>query len=330
MGDFNPKEINSLPRNLSMMAILEEVSGLVKVLVTDPIHEDGIRLLREFAEVNVRTDLKSEELAGCIANYDVLIVRSATKVTRDVIEAGNKLKLIARAGAGLDNIDLETAKKRGIKVLNTPEAPTVAVAELVMGLMLAWARRIPRADASMKQGKWEKSELMGTELQGKTLGIIGTGRVGKAVAHRAKAFGMTLLAYDVVLDREFAESVGVRYVDLETLLQESDYVTLHVPLIPQTRHMIGEHEFELMKPTAVIVNAARGGVIDEAALIRALKGGKIAGACLDVYEREPPENSPLLKLPNVILTPHLGASSKEAQREAAVLIAKKIKEELAQ
>lgn len=303
---------------------------MTRVLVTDSLHDDGIRALRDFAEVDVKTNLKSEELIDCIANYDVLIVRSATKVTREVIEAGDKLKLIVRAGVGMDNIDLKAAKARNVKVLNTPEAPTVSVAELVLGLMLTWARRISQADASMKRGKWEKSKLAGTELRGKTLGIIGTGRVGRAVAYRAGAFEMKLLAYDVEMNHEFAKKAGVQYVDLETLLQESDYVTLHVPLMPQTEYMIGEREFGLMKPTAVLVNTARGEIVDEAALTKALKEKKIAGACLDVYEREPPEGSPLLELPNVILTPHLGASSKEAQREAAVLAAKKIKEELVQ
>lgn len=303
---------------------------MTRVLVTDSLHDDGIRALRDFAEVDVKTNLKSEELIDCIANYDVLIVRSATKVTREVIEAGDKLKLIVRAGVGMDNIDLKAAKARNVKVLNTPEAPTVSVAELVLGLMLTWARRISQADASMKRGKWEKSKLAGTELRGKTLGIIGTGRVGRAVAYRARAFEMKLLAYDVEMNHEFAKKAGVQYVDLETLLQESDYVTLHVPLMPQTEYMIGEREFGLMKPTAVLVNTARGEIVDEAALTKALKEKKIAGACLDVYEREPPEGSPLLELPNVILTPHLGASSKEAQREAAVLAAKKIKEELVQ
>jgi D-3-phosphoglycerate dehydrogenase len=301
---------------------------LTRVLVTDPIHEDGIKALRGFAEVDVKKGLKPKELADCIANYDVLVVRSATKVTREIIEAGDKLKFIARAGAGLDNIDLKTAEVRDVKVLNTPEAPAVAVAELVMGLMLTWARRISQADASMKQGRWEKTKLVGTELRGKKLGIVGTGRVGRAVAYRARAFEMKLLAYDIELNHEFAKKAGVQYVDLKTLLRESDYVTLHVPLMPQTEHIIGEREFELMKPTAVLVNTARGGIIDEAALVKALKEKEIAGACLDVYEREPPEGSPLLKLPNVILMPHLGASSKEAQREAAVLAAKKIKEEL--
>jgi len=300
----------------------------MKVLVTDPIHEDGLAQLREFAEVDVAIGLKQEGLIKRVAGFDTLVVRSATKVTREVLEAAKELKLVVRAGVGLDNIDLKAAKERGINVVNTPEAPSIAVAELVMGLMLSWARKIPQADAGMKQGKWEKKQLMGTELRGKTLGIIGTGRVGKEVGRRAKSFEMNLLAYDVVKDEEFAKEVAARYVDLETLLRGSDYVTLHVPLIQQTKHMLGAREFELMKPTAVLVNVSRGGVVDEAALVEALRAGKIAGACLDVYEREPPKDSPLLGSPNVVLTPHIGASSKEAQRAAALLAAEKIKEYL--
>lgn len=300
----------------------------MRVLVTDPIHKDGLKALREITEVEVAEDLEQEELIERVTDFDALVVRSATKVTKEVLEGAKKLRLIVRAGVGLDNIDLEAAKGKGIKVVNTPEAPSVAVAELVMGLMLAWARNIPQADASMRQGRWEKSKLVGTELRGKTLGMIGTGRVGRAVAQRAGAFEMNLLAYDVFKDEEFAERVGVRYIDLETLLHESDYVTLHVPLMPQTEHMLGAREFGLMKPTAVIVNTSRGGIIDEVALIEALRAGKIAGACLDVYEYEPPKDSPLLKLPNIVLSPHLGASSREAQRAAAVLAAERVKEEL--
>lgn len=300
----------------------------MKVLVSDPIHEDGLKALKEFADVEVATELSKEELIKKVADFDALVVRSATKVTKDVLEAAKNLKLVVRAGVGLDNVDLETAEARGIKVANTPEAPSIAVVELTVGLMLAWARNIPRADAGMKQGKWEKKELGGTELRGKTLGIIGTGRIGREVGYRARAFGMDLLLHDVIEVEEFAKEVGTKYVDLETLLRESDYVTIHVPLLPQTKHMIGKKEFELMKPTAVLVNTARGGVVDEAALIDALKSGEIAGACVDVFEQEPPGDTPLAELPNVILTPHLGALSKEAQREAAVLAASKIKEEL--
>jgi D-3-phosphoglycerate dehydrogenase len=302
----------------------------MRILITDPIHEEGVKLMQEFAEVDVATDLKPSQLMERIAKCEVLVVRSATKVTKELIDAGKQLKIIARAGVGLDNIDVKAARARGIQVINTPEAPTVAVAELTIGMMLAWVRHLPRADFSTKEGKWEKAQLMGSELRDKTLGIIGTGRIGRAVGYKAKAFLMNILAYDVVQNPEFVERTGAKYVDLDTLLRESDFVTLHVPLTPETRHMISKRELDLMKPTAVLINTSRGEVVDEAALAKALKKGKIAGACLDVYEQEPPAESPLLKLPNVVLTPHLGASTREAQRDAAVLVAKKIKEALGQ
>jgi D-3-phosphoglycerate dehydrogenase len=298
---------------------------MVRILVCDKIHEDGIRILREFADVDVSTGMKPEELLAKVPDYDAIVVRSATKVTAEVISAGKSLKAIARAGVGLDNVDTKAALARNIKLINSPEASTVAVAELVMGLMLSFARKIPRADLGTKQGKWEKKELMGTELRGKTLGIIGTGNIGKAVGRRAAAFEMRLLLYDVVRDEGFAREVGGRYVELDELLRNSDYVTLHVPLLPETRHMIGKRELEMMKQGAVLINTSRGAVVDEKELIEALKGGKIGGACLDVYETEPLTDSPLLSLPNVVLTPHIGASTIEAQREAAVVVAQKLK-----
>jgi len=301
----------------------------MRVLVADKIHEDGVNLLAEFAEVDVATGLKPAELIERVKSCDAIIVRSATKVTKEIIDAGKNLKVIIRAGVGLDNIDAAAAKAKGIKVFNTPEAPTVAVAELVFGMMLSCARRLPQADVSMKAGRWDKAQFMGTELRGKTLGIVGTGRIGRAVGYKASAFLMRLLAYDPVVNAEFVKQTGAHYVDLNTLLRESDFVTLHVPLIEQTRHLIGKQQLGLMKPTAVLINTSRGAVIDEAALVEALQSGKIAGACLDVYEAEPPVGSPLLKLPNVVLTPHIGASTHEAQRDAAVLAAQKIKEELA-
>ena len=301
---------------------------MAKILITDKIHDDGIRSLREFVEVEVATGLKPAELIEKVKGCNVLLVRSATKVTKDVIDAGKQLKVIARAGAGLDNIDVKAAEARKIKVINAPEAPTIAVAELVFGHMLSFVRHLPSADAGVKQGKWEKPKLMGTELRDKTLGIVGTGRIGRAIGYKAKAFLMNLLAHDVVQNAEFAQRTGAKYVDLDVLLRESDFVTLHVPLVPGTKHMMGKRELELMKPTAVLINTSRGGIVDEVALVEALRGGKIAGACLDVYEREPPEDSPLLKLPNVVLTPHLGASTREAQRDAAMIIAQKIKEAL--
>lgn len=301
---------------------------MIKILVTDPIHEEGVKALKGFAEVQVATGLTPAELIERLNGREVLVVRSATKVTKEVIEASKQLKVIARAGAGLDNIDVKAAEARGIKVLNAPEALTAAVAELVFAHMLAWARHLPRADSGMKAGRWEKAQLMGSELRGKTLGIVGTGRIGRAVGYKAKAFSMNLLAYDIVQSPEFAERAGAKYVDLETLLRESDFVTLHVPLVPGTKHVIGKRELELMKPTAVLINTSRGEIIDERALVEALRARKIAGACLDVYEREPPHDSPLLKLSNVVLTPHLGASTHEAQRDAAIIIAQKIKEAL--
>ena len=298
---------------------------MIRILVTDKIHDDGIKMLEQIGDVDVKTALTPNQLLEEIKGYDVLVVRSATKVTKEVIDSGENLRIIARAGVGLDTIDAQAANARGIKLINAPEAPTIAVAELVIGLMISWARHLPRADKSMKQSKWEKAQLVGSELKGKTLGVIGTGRIGQAVGYRAKAFLMNILAYDVGQNAEFVRETGARYVNLDELLRKSDFVSLHVPATLQTRHMIGRREFELMKPSAVLINTSRGEVIDEAALTDALQKGKIAGACLDVYEHEPPKDSPLLKLPNVVLTPHIGASTVEAQREAALIIAEKIK-----
>lgn len=298
------------------------------ILVSDHLHPDGVEELKKLGEVRVKTGLSPSELLKEVGDVDVLVVRSATKVTREVLEAGKRLKIVARAGVGLDNIDQEAAKERGIKVLNAPESVSVAVAELVLGLMLSWCRRIPAADASMRQGKWEKSKFMGVELRGKTLGILGTGRIGLEVARRAKAFGMRLLAHDIVQSREFLE-LGGEYVGLEDLLRNSDFVSLHVPLNEQTRNMLGEREFRMMKPTAVLINTSRGAVVQEEALLKALREGWIAGACLDVYWKEPISGDhPLLQLSNVVLTPHLGASTEEAQREAALVVAEKIRREI--
>ncbi|MEM2300073.1 MAG: hydroxyacid dehydrogenase [Candidatus Hadarchaeales archaeon] len=297
----------------------------MKILVADNIHEDGVRELRKLGEVEVRPGMSIEELLERVKDADILVVRSATKVTKEVIEAGKKLKIIARAGVGLDNIDVAAARERGIIVVNAPEAPSVAVAELTIGLMLAIVRKIPAADLSMKSGKWEKKAMMGRELRGKTLGIIGTGNIGKEVAKRAKAFGMNLLFYDVVRDENFAKEVGGKYVELEELLRNSDFVSIHVPLTEETRRMIGEREIAMMKPGAVLVNTSRGPIVDEMALAEALKSGRLGGACLDVFEKEPPVGSPILECPNTVLTPHIGASTVEAQREAALIIAEKIR-----
>ncbi|MEM2878797.1 MAG: hydroxyacid dehydrogenase [Candidatus Hadarchaeales archaeon] len=298
---------------------------MVRILVSDKIHEDGLEILREFAEVDVLTGLTPEQLIAKIGDYDAIVVRSATKVTADVIAAGRRLKAIGRAGVGLDNIDAKAAESRGIAVMNSPEASTVAVAELTIGLMLSYARKIPRADSGTKLGKWEKKELMGTELRGKVLGIIGTGKIGKSVGRIAAAFRMKLLLYDAVRDEEFAREVGGKYVDLETLLKDSDYVTIHVPLTPETRHMIGRGELSLMKPTAVLVNTSRGAIVDEKELVAALSEKRIGGACLDVFEKEPLTESPLFSMQNTVLTPHIAASTVEAQKEAAIVVAQKMK-----
>lgn len=301
----------------------------MKILVTDPVHKEGLRLLEdEGFEVELAYGISGEELKEKIKDYDIIIVRSRTKVTREIIEAADNLKAICRAGVGLDNIDLKAAEERGIKILSSPEAPTVAVAELVFGLLLSLARKISYCDRMMKEGRWVKKEALGFELGGKTLGIIGLGRIGKEVAVRAKAFGMRILYYDLHRPpREVEERLGVEYREFSDLLREADIITLHVPLTPKTHHLIGEKEMSLMKDGAIIVNTARGPVIDTKALLNALKSGKISGACLDVYEHEPPHEDwelELIRLPNVIATPHIGAMTVEAQRSASVILAKKI------
>ena len=305
----------------------------MKILVSDPIHPDGIKMLRDAGfEVIEQPDISYDELKEKIKDFEVLIVRSRTKVTREIIESAEKLTLIARAGVGLDNIDVKTAQEKNIAVINAPEAPTYSVAELVIGLMIAALRGIPRGDMALKEGKWIKKKLLGRELNGKTLGIVGFGRIGQEVAKRALAFNMKVLTYDVIGElAKKAEELGVEFVGttkeaLYKLLKESDIITLHVPLLPSTYHMIGREEISLMKNGAVIINTSRGGIIDEKALYEALKEGKIAAAALDVFENEPPTDVSLklAQLPNVVATPHIGASTEEAQRKAATIIAQKI------
>jgi len=299
----------------------------LKVLVCDPIHDEGLNILRKGGlEVDYVPQITREELLKVVDQYDAIIVRSRTKVDVEVLRRAIRLKVIGRAGVGVDNIDVEEAKKRGIKVLRTPEGPSVSVAELTLALMLCLARMVPYADRAMKDGKWVKRELMGVELKGKKLGIVGFGRIGYEVARRAKAFEMEVLVYDVILDKlmDRVREVGARGLGFEELLRESDFVSIHVPLTPQTRHMIGEGELKAMKPTAYLINTSRGGVVDEEALLRALKEGWIAGAALDVYEVEPPTNMELIRLPNVVCTPHIGAQTVEAQRRNSALIANKL------
>jgi len=296
----------------------------MKILVAAKIDEEGIKKLKEKYDVELDFYPEESELIEKIKDFDGLVVRSKPKVTREVIEAGKKLKVIGRAGVGLDNIDLEAARERGIKVVNSPLASSESVAELVFALILALARKITKADSALRNRKWIKKELLGVELCGKTMGIIGYGRIGAHVAKIAGGFGMKCIAYDVIKNEELAKKYGVVYKSLEEVLRESDIITLHVPLIPQTKHMIGEKEFKMMKNTAILVNAARGGVVDEKALYNALKNNEIYGACLDVFETEPPFESPLLELDNIVVTQHLGANTREAQRKAGIMIAEEI------
>lgn len=296
-----------------------------KVIIADQINEKGIEDLKEVAEVVVDTAITQEELINKIKDFDAIIVRSRTKVTRDVIEAAEKLKIIARAGVGVDNVDVQAATEKGIMVVNAPESTSITVAEHAMGLIMSLARKISIADKSVKEGKWEKSRFMGIELNGKTLGIIGMGRIGTQVAIRAKAFGMEILVYDPYITEEAGAELGVTVADLDYVLRNSDVMTVHVPLTPETKHLIAKPEFEIMKENAFIVNCARGGIINEDDLYDALKSGRIGGAGLDVFEKEPPEGNPLMELDNLVATPHIGASTKEAQRDAAIIVANEVK-----
>lgn len=297
----------------------------MKVLVSDPIAEQGIKVLKDAGiEVVEQSGLSPEELAKVISDYDGIIVRSATKVTKEVIEAGKNLKVIGRAGIGLDNVDRETAKTKGIKVVNTPTATSISVAELALGMMFSAARRIPQASVSTKAGKWEKKQFKGFELYGKTVGIIGIGRIGTELAKRAQALGMNILAYDPnVTSHDVA-----KLVDLDTLLTQSDYITLHIPKTPESTHLLNKDAFGKMKDGVVLVNCARGGVVDEAALFDAIKAGKVRIAGVDVYESEPAKENKLFELTEIIATPHIGAQTKEGQQRAGVQIAELVRDAL--
>ncbi len=295
-----------------------------RVLICDAIGQVGIDMLQEKCRVDIKTGLNEEQLMEVIADYDAVVVRSATKITADVIEKARRLKVIGRAGAGLDNIAMDKAKGKGIAVVNTPDANSVAVAELTMSLVLSLSRHIPRADQSMKDGKWAKKELMGIGLTGKTLGIIGMGRIGRELAKRAQAFDMKVVAFQRSVDPERYEKMGVKPVSLDVLLKKADFVSLHVPKSKETDKLIGQKELSWMKSTAYLINTARGTVIDESALLEALESGLIAGAGLDVYAKEPAVDSRLAKHPRVIATPHIAASTTDAQAAAATTVAEKI------
>ncbi|MFA5287271.1 MAG: phosphoglycerate dehydrogenase [Candidatus Omnitrophota bacterium] len=304
---------------------------MIKILVSDSLSEEGLKILREIKEfqVDLKTDLKPEQLKDIIKDYDALLVRSATKVTKDIIDAAAKLKVIGRAGVGLDNVDLDAATQKGIIVMNTPGGNTISTAEHAFSMILSLSRSIPQACASTKKGEWKRSKFMGVELYAKVLGIVGFGRIGKEVAKRALSFGMRVLAYDPFLSRDVAESLGIEVVELKELFQQADYITVHTPMTDETRHMISDKQFAEMKKGVRVINCARGGIIDELALIKAVKEGHVAGAALDVFEKEPiaPENG-LLKLDNVIITPHLGASTEEAQVNVAIEVAEIVRDAL--
>lgn len=295
----------------------------MKILVTDGLEADAIALLRKTHEVDVAV-LDAASLLERIPGYHALIVRSRTKVTKDVLARATNLKVVGRAGVGVDNIDVEAATSRKVVVVNAPTASTVSVAELALGHMLSLSRHLPEADRTTKDGKWEKKRLEGHELYGKTLGLIGSGRIGAEVAKRAQAFGMRVIAYDPYLSPATAERVGIRLVDKEVVLRSADYVSIHAALTPETKAMIGGKELAMMKRSAYLINCARGEIVQEVALAEALKAGTVAGAALDVFEKEPPGGSPILSAPNVVFTPHLGASTHEAQARAGAIIADQV------
>lgn len=297
-----------------------------KVLVADKINEKGVEILEGSAEVVNNPTITPEELLETIDQYEGIIVRSRTKVTKEVIENAKNLKIIARAGVGVDNVDVDAATDHGILVVNAPQSTSITVAEHTMGLILSLSRKIAIADASVKAGKWEKSKFMGMELRNKTLGVIGMGRIGSQVVQRAKAFEMDIVVYDPYISEKAAKELGAEIMSLEELIKVSDVMTIHVPLTPETKGLISKEQLTQMKDNAIILNCSRGGIINEADLYEALKERPELKAGLDVYENEPLEDSPLTTLDNVVLTPHIAASTKEAQRDAAIIVAKEVKE----
>lgn len=299
---------------------------MLRVLVSDPVHQDGVKFLEKEPDlkVDVRLRLPKEELLQIIGDYDALVVRSETKVTADVLERAKKLQVVARAGVGVDNIDLEAATRLGVAVVNAPTGNIMAAAEHTVALLFALARHIPQADASMRRGEWRRSDFMGVEVRGKTLGILGLGRVGSEVAQRLQGFHMRFLAFDPFVSQEYASRLNVELVELDRLLRESDFITIHTPLTSTTRGLVSGQEIAKMKPGVRIINVARGGLIDEAALLEALNSGHVAGAAVDVFSQEPPKDNALVAHAKVIVTPHLGASTFEAQRDVAVEAAEQV------
>lgn len=299
---------------------------MIRILVADKLSPKGVEVLKrdDHVQVEVKNNLSYAQIIAEIPEYHGLVVRSATKVNAEVIDAAKNLKIIGRAGIGTDNIDVEAASKRGIVVINAPEGNSVAAAEHAIALMLSLSRNIPQATASMKRGEWEKSKFMGVEVCHKTVGIIGLGRIGRLVAQRAQGLGMVSIAYDPFISLDAAKALGVSLVELDELLDRSDYITIHTPKTDATSYLIGAQEIEKMKRGVRIINCARGGIIDEEALYHAIVGGKVAGAAMDVFEQEPPGNHSFLGLNSVICTPHLGASTEEAQDNVAVEVAEQM------
>ncbi|WP_018751441.1 phosphoglycerate dehydrogenase [Paenibacillus sanguinis] len=299
---------------------------MFKVLVSDPISDLGIQQLMDAADVEVekKTGLSEDELVAIIPQYDGLLVRSQTKVTEKIMEAATRLKVIGRAGVGVDNINLEAATSRGIIVINAPDGNTITTCEHAFAMMMALARHIPQAYAKTIKGEWDR-KFLGVELRNKTLGVLGMGRIGSEVAKRAKAFGMDILGYDPFLTEDRAEKLGVKLATVEDIVKNADFMTVHTPLTPETKHMIARPQFEIMKKGMRIINCARGGVVDEMALIEAIDQGIVAGAAFDVFEKEPPEaNHPFLSHPKIIVTPHLGASTVEAQENVAIDVSEQV------
>jgi D-3-phosphoglycerate dehydrogenase len=297
---------------------------MARVLIAEPLAEAGVELLRAHHEVDARAATTREELLAAVAGVDALVVRSATRVDAEVLEAGRDLKVVGRAGIGLDNVDVAAATRLGVMVVNAPQSNVISAAEHTVALILAQARNIPQAHLALREGRWERSRFQGAELYGKTLGIVGLGRVGALVAQRLNAFGMRLLAYDPYVSRDRAAQMGVELAGLADVLARADIVTVHLPKTPDTTGLIGETELAAMKPGARLVNTARGGIVDEAALAKAVVDGHLAGAALDVFAEEPTTQSPLFELEGVVVTPHLGASTTEAQDKAGITIAEQL------
>ena len=298
-----------------------------KILIADALDQEALEKIESIPdfEVTLKTGMDEDELVKTIPDFNAAVVRGATKLTKNVIDAASNLELIIRAGIGLDNIDLAAAREKGVEVANTPAATSISVAEHTFGLMLAAVRNHGQANLSMKEHRWEKKKLSGTELYGKMLGVIGIGRIGQEVAKRALAFGMKVIAYDVI---DIETELDVKKVGFEELISQADVITLHLPLTDKTKHMISDREFEKMKDGVILVNASRGGTVDEGALLRALEAGKIRAAALDVFEKEPPEDFTLVNHPSVIATPHIGAAAKEGQKRAGMEVVSILRERL--